>query len=137
MEQDISPICIFASNRGCTQIRGSDVISPHGLPLDLLDRLMIIKTKQYSAEEIKEIVKIRASVENIKIEDEALNSFGEIGAKTSLRYTIQLITPSSILAQINGNEEITKDEIDEVSDLYLDAKRSAAVLREQDMLYMK
>ena len=98
---------------------------------------MIIKTKQYSAEEIKEIVKIRASVENIKIEDEALNSFGEIGAKTSLRYTIQLITPSSILAQINGNEEITKDEIDEVSDLYLDAKRSAAVLREQDMLYMK
>lgn len=137
MEEDIAPICVFASNRGCTRIRGSDVISPHGLPLDLLDRLMIVKTKQYSCDEIKEIVKIRAVVENIKICDEAIETFGEIGARTSLRYTIQLITPASILAQINGNEEITKDEIEEVSDLYLDAKRSAEVLRSQDMLYMK
>lgn len=137
MEQDIAPICVFASNRGCTKIRGSDVISPHGLPLDLLDRLMIIKTKQYSADEIKQIVQIRASVENLKVEEAALMEFGEIGAKTSLRYTVQLLTPASILAEINGNDEITKEEIDEVRDLYLDAKRSAAILRDQDKLYMK
>jgi len=137
MEQDIAPICVFASNRGCTTIRGSDVISPHGLPLDLLDRLMIIKTKQYSADEIKEIVNIRAAVENIKIEEKAIETFGEIGARTSLRYTVQLLTPCAILASINGNEEITKEEIDEVSELYLDAKRSAEILKSQDTLYMK
>lgn len=137
MEQDIAPICVFASNRGITQIRGSDIVSPHGLPLDLLDRLSIIKTKNYSPTEIEEIVRIRAQVENLKITPEAIKTFGEIGGKASLRYTIQLITPCSILAEINGNEEITKDEIDEVSELYLDAKRSANILKEADKLYMK
>ena len=33
---------------------------------------MIVRTKQYNQEEIKEIVSLRAQVENIKIEKEAL-----------------------------------------------------------------
>ena len=53
MEQDIAPICVFATNRGKCTIRGTeDVVSPHGMPLDLLDRIMIIRTKQYTQEEI-------------------------------------------------------------------------------------
>merc|ERR1712178_214289 len=61
MEQDIAPICVFATNRGKCTIRGTeDVVSPHGMPLDLLDRIMIIRTKQYTQEEIVNIVNIRA-----------------------------------------------------------------------------
>jgi len=32
-----------------------DVVSPHGIPLDLLDRLLIIKTVPYTREEIVEV----------------------------------------------------------------------------------
>merc|ERR1712200_273467 len=44
LESDMAPIVIMASNKGITKIRGTDYSSPHGLPLDLLDRLLIIST---------------------------------------------------------------------------------------------
>merc|ERR1719161_1077804 len=50
LENDTAPIVIFATNRGITNIRGTNYKSPHGLPLDLLDRLLIITTNPYSAE---------------------------------------------------------------------------------------
>ena len=28
-----------------TQVRGTDMVSPHGVPVDLLDRLVIIRTQ--------------------------------------------------------------------------------------------
>ena len=112
-------------------------MAPHGMPLDFTDRLMIVRTKQYNKDEIKEIVSLRAQVEGIAIDKEALEVFGEVGANSSLRYTTQLLTPSKILAQINGNEEITKMEIDEVRELYLDAKRSATMLKNNSVNYMK
>jgi len=138
MEQDIAPICVFATNRGKCTIRGTeDVVSPHGMPLDLLDRIMIIRTKQYTQEEIVNIVNIRAQVEDIKIEKDALEIFGEIGSKSSLRYATQLLTPCNILAQIAGNDSVTKDEVEEVKELYLDAKRSADMLKENSANYIK
>ena len=47
LESDMAPIVIMASNKGITKIRGTDYKSPHGLPLDLLDRLLIISTSPY------------------------------------------------------------------------------------------
>ncbi len=45
-----------------TQIRGTDMMSPHGIPVDLLDRLVIIRTLQYVLEEIIAILNTRAKV---------------------------------------------------------------------------
>uniref|UniRef100_A0A6I8PEC2 RuvB-like helicase n=1 Tax=Ornithorhynchus anatinus TaxID=9258 RepID=A0A6I8PEC2_ORNAN len=57
LESSIAPIVIFASNRGNCVIRGTeDVISPHGIPLDLLDRVMIIRTMLYTPQEMKQVV---------------------------------------------------------------------------------
>ncbi|WP_456328140.1 RuvB-like domain-containing protein, partial [Archaeoglobus sp.] len=60
MESEMAPIIILASNRGFAKIRGTDIVSPHGIPLDLLDRLLIITTEPYSREEIRKIIEIRA-----------------------------------------------------------------------------
>lgn len=38
LESDLSPVLIIATNRGITKIRGTHYKSPHGIPLDLLDR---------------------------------------------------------------------------------------------------
>ena len=59
LESDFAPILILATNRGITRIRGTNYMSPHGLPVDLLDRLLIVPTQPYTAKEIKEILTIR------------------------------------------------------------------------------
>lgn len=65
LESDTAPVVIMATNRGITQIRGTNYRSPHGLPLDLLDRLLIISTKPYNKEEMGQILEIRAQEEDV------------------------------------------------------------------------
>jgi DNA helicase TIP49, TBP-interacting protein len=72
LESTISPIVILASNRGHTVIRGTHEISaPHGIPPDLLARLLIIPTNPYVPEEIKTIIRLRAKVEGLNITEPA------------------------------------------------------------------
>ena len=59
LENEMAPIVIMATNRGITRIRGTNYTSPHGIPIDLLDRTVIIQTTPYQEKEIKEILKIR------------------------------------------------------------------------------
>jgi DNA helicase TIP49 (TBP-interacting protein) len=49
-------------------------LSPHGIPLDLLDRLLIISTTAYSLEEVQEIIKTRCVEESVEIQDVALGA---------------------------------------------------------------
>merc|ERR1712228_1149081 len=106
---------------GICTIRGTDIVSPHGMPVDLLDRLVIIRTMPYTVEDIVEIVNIRAQTEGLTIEEDALVLMGEIGANTSLRYAVQLITPASILALTGGREAVTREDIEEIDSLFYDA----------------
>ena len=63
----MAPVVIFATNRGSCRIRGTEIRSPHGMPTDLLDRLLIIRTMNYNVSEITSIVEIRAQVEGVRI----------------------------------------------------------------------
>merc|ERR1711920_442205 len=135
-ESTLSPIIIFATNRGICTIRGTDIVSPHGMPVDLLDRLVIIRTMPYSVDEIVQVTSIRAQTESLVIEEEALVLLGDIGANTSLRYVVQLLTPASIMAKTSGREEITRDDIEEIDSLFFDAKSSAKILSENADKYI-
>lgn len=138
LESALAPIVIFATNRGRCTIKGTgDIVSPHGMPLDLLDRIMIIRTLPYRIEDMVEIIKIRAHTEGIPIEEDCLTLLSEIGDKSTLRYAVQLLTPASILAKINGKEKIGKEEIEEVNDLFFDAKSSAKLLQQDQDKYLK
>jgi RuvB-like protein 1 (pontin 52) len=136
LESTLSPIIIFATNRGMCTIRGTDIVSPHGMPVDLLDRLVIIRTLPYSVDEITQVVSIRSMTEGLEIEEEALALLGEIGVNTSLRYVVQLLTPASIMAQTTGRETITKDDIEEIDSLFYDAKSSAKILSDNADKYI-
>ena len=59
LENELAPLVIMASNRGVARIRGTNLHSPHGLPPDLLDRVLIVSTQPYTPEDIKHIIKIR------------------------------------------------------------------------------
>ena len=137
MESDLSPIIILASNRGFTKIRGTDIIAPHGLPLDLLDRLLIIKTTPYKEDEIREIIKIRAKEEKVELEDGALEILTELGVKQSLRYAVQLLTPSYIISKERNHEKIKAEDVLEASKLFISMKESSQYLKTHEESFLK
>jgi RuvB-like protein 1 (pontin 52) len=118
LESTLAPIVIFATNRGVCTVRGTDVLSPHGIPVDLLDRMLVIRNLPYTLEEIIQITAIRATTEGLSLADEALAALGAIGARTSLRYCVQLLTPSRILAQFAGRPQIELADVEEVDRLF-------------------
>jgi RuvB-like protein 1 (pontin 52) len=129
LESPISPIVILASNRGMCTIRGTeDLVSAHGIPPDLLARLLIIPTKAYEPDEIKRILRLRVTVEGLSITEAALDKIADHGSRISLRYALQLLTPSSILARVSGRSQIDVVDVGECEDLFIDARRSAAIV---------
>lgn len=136
LESNLAPIVILATNRGICEIKGIDMRSPHGIPVDLLDRLLIIRLLPYGLDDIVQILAIRCAVENIEIEEDALAHLATVGTKTSLRYCVQLITPSMVLAQTLGKLKISIDEVNEINSLFFDAKTSAKILHAQAEKYI-
>ena len=136
MESELAPIIILASNRGMARIRGTDVKSPHGIPLDLIDRLLIITTKPYSKEEIRKILEIRITEEKVKMEKDALEYLTDIGEKSSLRYAVQLIAPASNIAKRNGRDEISREDVMEAEKLFADVNRCMKYLKEYEEMLL-
>lgn len=127
----------FCLHSGITNIRGTTYRSPHGIPIDLLDRTLIIPTQPYTQEEVKQILKIRCEEEDVELEEEALNALTVIAQETSLRYAIQLITTSHLVAQKRKANEVTVADIQKVYDLFIDVQRSSEFLKtyEKDMVF--
>lgn len=114
LENENAPIIILATNRGITKIRGTSYASPHGIPIDLLDRLIIIHTKPYNYREMMQILEIRCEEEDVEMTEEAKELLTEIGQDTSLRYAIQLITTASLVAQKRKSQEVETEDIRKV-----------------------
>lgn len=161
LESTISPIVILASNRGQTTIRGTSsssdpgLISAHGIPSDLLARLLIVPTHPYTTTEIRNIIQLRAKLEfasptapqlsdnpqqqqaalkvTASLSESALEELTRQGEEVSLRYALMLLAPASILARARGSEGgvVGGDDVAEAKALFWDAGRSAGVLRER------
>jgi RuvB-like protein 2 len=124
LEAELAPIVIMASNRGHTRIRGTNYLSPHGLPLDFLDRVVIISTQPYTRDEIQQILAIRAQEEEVDIAPEALGLLTKIGAESGLRYASNIITTSTLISQKRKAKEIGMDDVAKSFKLFLDPARS-------------
>ncbi len=135
MEDELAPLIVMASNRGMCRIRGSDIKSPHGIPLDFLDRLLIISTSAYTTREIGQILSVRCSEEDVAVEDDAAAELVRIASTVSLRYAMQLITVASHIAirrsQAAGSSSkgsgVHLSDVQRAFALFLDEKRSAAL----------
>ncbi|KAL2630244.1 hypothetical protein R1flu_014930 [Riccia fluitans] len=136
LEQDMAPILVVATNRGITRIRGTNYKSPHGIPIDLLDRLLIITTQPYSEEEIRQILDIRCEEEDVEMTDEARDLLTKIGHETSLRYAIHLITAASLASLKRKAREVDIEDISRVYSMFVDVKRSTQFLMEYQEQFM-
>jgi RuvB-like protein 2 len=71
LESDLAPVLVVATNRGVARVRGGAHRAPHGIPVDLLDRLLIINTVPYTEEEMRAILGIRFDEEDVRVGAEA------------------------------------------------------------------
>lgn len=136
LEGDMAPVLVVATNRGITKIRGTNYRSPHGIPIDLLDRLLIIATSPYTEEELRKIIEIRCEEEDVEICDDAKELLTKIGHETSLRYAIQLITAADIACARRKGEEVGIEDVSRVYSLFVDVQRSTQYLIEYQEQYM-
>ncbi|XP_065210379.1 ruvB-like 2 [Planococcus citri] len=136
LEDEMAPIVIVATNRGVTRIRGTNYMSPHGIPCDLLDRMVIIQTSHYENDDLTEILKIRSEEEDCDIHRDALEVLTKIAKESSLRYAIQLITTASLVSRKRKATEVSIEDIKKVYSLFVDEKRSMQYLRELQDEYM-
>lgn len=136
LENEMAPILVVATNRGHTKIRGTNYTSPHGIPIDLLDRLLIISTQPYSEEEIRKILDIRCQEEDVEMSEEAKVLLTKIAVETSLRYAINLINTSALASQKRKAKTVEMEDVSRVYQLFLDVKRSTQYLMEYQSQYM-
>jgi RuvB-like protein 1 len=142
LESTLCPIIIMATNRGLTRVRGATpahTLAPHGIPLDFLDRVLIVPTRPYTRPEVLSILQVRARSESsasaaspwLTAPPKAWQVLGDIAMRTSLRYAAQLMTPAALVAECAGRTHVTSDDIEQVDGLFLDGKASAQLLQSQ------
>ena len=131
LESELCPIVILATNRGGNSIiRGTNFRGPHGIPLDLLDRLLIISTKPYSLGELKQIIEVRCVEEQVDMNDDALELLTRIANETSLRYAIQMIMTSNLVAKKQKSKEVQLSHVERCHKLFFDVQRSTKFIME-------
>ncbi|ESQ45758.1 hypothetical protein EUTSA_v10010952mg [Eutrema salsugineum] len=136
LENDMSPILVVATNRGVTTIRGTNQRSAHVIPIDLLDRLLIITSQPYTEDEIRKILEIRCQEEDVDMNEEARQLLTLIGRDTSLRYAIHLINAAALASMKRKGKVVETEDIERVYRLFLDTKRSMQYLVENQSQYM-
>ena len=130
LEDELAPIVIMASNRGNARIRGTTYRSPHGLPLDFLDRVVIVSTQAYGEDDIRQILAIRAQEEEVEVTPNALELLTKIGKEAGLRYASNLITTSALISQKRRAKEIEQDDVERSYQLFYDPARSVNFVSE-------
>lgn len=136
LEDEFAPIVIMATNRGISTTRGTNYKSPHGLPMDLLDRSIIIHTTSYNQEEIQKILLIRSQEEEIELTGDALALLTKIGKETSLRYASNLLSVSQQIALKRRSNVVDLNDIKRGYMLFLDSDRSVQYLQENKNQYI-
>lgn len=116
LESPMAPTVILATNRGHSLVRGTtDIVAPHGIPVDLLDRYvylwpvvsgvcrsltisrdrscLIVRTERYNKADIAKVVQLRASVEGLQLGAGVLDKLAERGETSSLRLVLPSLRP--------------------------------------------
>lgn len=137
LESEFAPIVIMASNRGITEIRGTNVTSPLGVPRDLLDRTLLILTYPYEEKAVREILKIRAEEEGVQVSEDALDLLTDYGEENSLRYSVWLLAPAASRAEHNGRGEVSVEDVKAVKNRFASISESVQHVKEYEEKFLK
>ena len=72
----------------------------------------------------------RAEEEDVKLSQESLDVLAHMGLQTSLRYSLNLIAPSQLLAQRRKSPTVEVEDVRQAYKYFCDVERSTAYARE-------
>ncbi|HDJ51237.1 MAG TPA: TATA box-binding protein, partial [Thermoprotei archaeon] len=75
--------------------------------------------------------------EEVKLSKEALEKLADLGVKRSLRYAVQLLRPAAIIAKRRERNEVTAEDVEDASKLFVDTKLSVEMIKKYEELFMK
>lgn len=139
LESPNAPLVVMASNRGMTRVRDHGLskeqqeVTPHGIPFDLLDRLVVVSMDPFTESDLKEIVRIRAVEEDVELDPDALLVLARIAKEASLRYACNLISLANLIRLRTSGAvagPVTTSHVKKAYSLFLDEKRSSKYLEE-------
>ncbi|CAJ0957525.1 unnamed protein product, partial [Mesorhabditis belari] len=125
LEGAVAPIVILATNR----VSDEDETRVMGIPRDLLDRVLLIPTDFYNKDDIREIVNVRSEAESVKLSAGALHELARLGDEQSLRYAVQLLLPSKVLASSAGRHEVEQRDVLDAARLFIAAMDKADLMQ--------
>jgi len=131
MESEYAPIIVLATNRGVTEVRGSGGYkSAHGIPMDFLDRTVIVHTNTYTDKEIRKIIRLRADSEGFTdiLEDGALALLSETAVRSSLRYSLNILNIAGTCRELRQSKTMGMEDVERALRLFVDAKTSYEML---------
>lgn len=151
LESPLAPTVVLATNRGVCAVREgggggsggsgggsgnssdpfySETLAPHGVPVDLLDRAVIVRAAPLSPAEAAQVIALRAGVEGVTLDEAALAALAAAAAGASLRHAVGLLAPAAVLAAAAGRKEsgVTAADVAAARELFWDAKASARKL---------
>ncbi|GMT32995.1 hypothetical protein PFISCL1PPCAC_24292, partial [Pristionchus fissidentatus] len=136
LESDLAPILIMATNRPTSAVRGTELISPHGIPGDLLDRSLIIRTGKLSPEEITQVFSLRADEEGVKLDTKALAILTRLAGETNFRYAMQLIALGNVFRERSKRDIVSAEDIGKAYTMFIDRTRSKNLLQQHNDQYL-
>ncbi|AFM99389.1 DNA helicase [Encephalitozoon hellem ATCC 50504] len=122
IEEDFCPVILISTNKKECVVRGTDETGLYGMPRDFIDRTLIISMEKYCREDLEAIIKHRILEEDILIDSEAMDRLVSISETSGLRYSMNLLTISSLRASRRGGK-VTIEDIQRVFELFLDEAR--------------
>ncbi|NIP66677.1 TATA box-binding protein, partial [Candidatus Bathyarchaeota archaeon] len=70
--------------------------------------------------------------ENVELEEEALEKLTEVGARSSLRYSVQLLSLAAQNARASKREKVSAEDVERVAKLFMDIGEAAEHLRKYE-----
>nr|AGE94889.1 hypothetical protein ECU11_1270 [Encephalitozoon cuniculi] len=122
VEEDFCPVILVSTNKGEYIVRGTDEPSPYGIPRDFIDRALIISMEKHCRRDLEAILRHRILEEDILIDDDAVDRLVSISEASGLRYSMNLLTISSMRAS-RRNGRVALGDVERAFELFLDEAR--------------
>lgn len=90
--------------------------------------MTIIPTMKYKKEEKKRILMLRAIEEDLIFEDDSLELLTVLAKTYSLRYAMQLMTTSALIAERKNQKNVQFADVERANQLFIDKTRSMKYL---------
>ncbi|AFP65429.1 ruvb-like protein 2 (nucleomorph) [Chroomonas mesostigmatica CCMP1168] len=122
IENQLAPVFFLTTSSITSKINGTNILSHHGLPVDLLDRFLVISSHPNSFLEIKEILNLHSKEEMLILEEVALFFLAKIGIECGISYSIYLLSTLSLVS-FNSFRKIKLKDIMRSYSFFIDFKR--------------